>query len=175
MRVLLAAACALLLGAAAPDMERLFAALKAAPGPIAAGAVEEQLLAAWHDQASPSVQILMDQAQTELVAGHTKEALANLDAALVLQPAVADLWRRRAEVQSALGSDAGAAADLAQALSREPRLLPALVDLSQFAEGRKNFKQAVAAWEKVLELDPKVEKGAARLERLKRKMNGEPI
>jgi tetratricopeptide (TPR) repeat protein len=174
MRALLAAAV-LLLAAAAPDFEHLFAALKAAPGPAAAGAVEEQLLAAWHDQASPSVQILMDQAQGELAAGKAAEALANLDAALVLQPTVADLWRRRAEARSALGSDAGAAADLAQALSREPRLLPALVDLSQFAEGRKNYKEAVAAWERVLALDPKMEKGAARLERLRRKMNGEPI
>jgi tetratricopeptide (TPR) repeat protein len=170
------AALGLLLAAAAPvDTEPLFAALKAAPTTASAEAVEAELQAAWHDQATPSVQLLIDQAADKILTGHAKEALADCDAAVVLQPALADLWRRRAEARLALGDEDGAAADLAQGLSREPRLIPALADLSRLEEARKAYPQALAAWQKVLELDPKTEKGEARLDRLRRRVNGEPI
>jgi tetratricopeptide (TPR) repeat protein len=169
-------ALSLLLAAAAPvDTEPLFAALKTAPTTASAEAVEAALQVAWHDQATQSVQLLIDQAADKILAGHAKEALADCDAAIVLQPALADLWRRRADARLALGDEDGAAADLAQALSREPRLIPALVDLSQLEEARKSYKQALAAWQKVLDLDPKTQKGEARLDRLRRRVNGEPI
>jgi len=165
-----------LLAAAAPvDTAPLFAALLAAPTTAAADMVEAKLQAVWHDQATPSVQLLIDQAAQKIATGHAKDALADCDAAVVLQPDLADLWRRRAEARMALGDEAGAAADLAQALSREPKLLPALADLSELAEAHHNYAQSLAAWQKLLDLDPKTEKGQARLERLRRRVNGEPI
>jgi tetratricopeptide (TPR) repeat protein len=169
------AAC-VLLGAADPvDTDALFARLQTAPNTPVATEIEARLLTAWHDQASASVQVLIDQAAEKIMLGHAKDALADCDAAVVLQPELADVWRRRADARLALGDEIGAAGDLAQALTREPRLLPALVDVSRLAEGRKDYAQALAAWQKVLELDPKTEKGAARLERLRRRANGEPI
>jgi tetratricopeptide (TPR) repeat protein len=164
-----------LTAAAAPDTDALLAALKVAPTAQAAAAIEQRLLAAWHDQATQAVQILIEQADRQAAATHTADALANADAAVVLQPDLADLWRRRAELKFATGDELGAIADLAQALSREPRLIPAWADLSRFAEARKDAKRALEAWQKVLELDPKTEQGAARLELLQRKVNGQPI
>jgi tetratricopeptide (TPR) repeat protein len=170
------AALGLVTAAAAPaQTDPLFAALKAAPTTSSAEAVEAALLSAWHDQATPSVQLLIDQAADKILTGHAKEALADCDAAVVLQPSLADLWRRRADARLALGDENGAAADLAQALAREPRLIPALADLSQLEEARKSYRQALAAWQKVLDLDPKTQKGQARLDRLRRRVNGEPI
>jgi tetratricopeptide (TPR) repeat protein len=177
----LARVCALLpawwlLSAAAPvDTTPLFAALLVAPTTASAEMVEAKLQAVWHDQATQSVQLLIDQAAQKIATGDAKDALADCDAAVVLQPDLADLWRRRAEARMALGDEAGATADLAQALSREPKLLPALADLSQLAEARHNYAQSLAAWQKLLDLDPKTEKGQARLERLRRRVNGEPI
>jgi predicted TPR repeat methyltransferase len=74
-----------------------------------------------------------------------------------------------------MGDDKGAISDLAQALTREPKLVPAFADLSRYAEARNDNKRALAAWRKVLELDPKTEGGKARLERLQKKVSGEPI
>jgi tetratricopeptide (TPR) repeat protein len=165
-----------LLGAAAPtDTDPLFAALLTAPSTGSAEMVEAKLQAVWHDQATPSVQLLIDQAAEKIATGHAKDALEDCNAAVTLQSDLADLWRRRAEARMALGDEAGATADLAQALSREPRLLPALVDLSQLAEAQHNYAQALTVWQKLLELDPKTQKGQARLERLRRRINGEPI
>jgi len=149
--------------------------LQAAPNTAMAEQIEARLQTAWQDQASPAVQLLLDRAAQKIVAGHAKEALQDCDAAVVMQPDVADVWRRRAEARLALGDENGAAADLAQSLSREPRLLPALADLSRLEEARQNYTEALAAWQKVLELDPKTANGDARLARLKRRVNGEPI
>ena len=165
--------------AAAPtapsNIDRLLTALKTAPDAQIAAGLENQLQAAWHDQATPSVQLLSEHAAHSVAAGKANEALADAEAALVLQPEVADLWRRRAEVKYALGDDRGALADLAQALTREPRLIPAWSDLSRFAEAHHDAKRALSAWQKLLELDPKTEGGAKRLERLQHLLHGEPI
>jgi tetratricopeptide (TPR) repeat protein len=155
--------------------QKLLAALKAAPDPQTAALLEARLQDAWHDEATPAVQILTDQATQLGQAGKLAEAQADCDAAIVLQPGLADLWRRRAEARFGQGDDRGAFADLAQALSREPRLIPAWADLSRFAEARHDTKRALAAWRKVMELDPKAEGGARRLDRLQHVVNGEPI
>jgi len=167
---------AILLAAAAPeDTNALLAALKVAPTEQQANALEQRLLTAWHDEATPAVQILIEQAARKAAASHAKDALADADAAIVLQPNLADLWRRRAELRYATGDEEGAIADLAQALSREPRLIPAWASLSLFAEARHDNKRALGAWQKVLELDPKTAHAATRLETLQRKVSGQPI
>ena len=169
------AASLVLAGAAPTATDALLGALKAAPNAQAAAMLEMKLQSAWHDQATPSVQLLLDHATQAGSSGKMNDALADCDAAIVLQPALADLWRRRAETRFALGDDRGAFADLAQAFEREPRLLQGWVDLSAFAEARHDPKRALAAWKKVLELDPKTESGPKRLERLQHLVNGEPI
>ena len=117
----------------------------------------------------------MDHAAQSSAGGKPAEALADSEAAIVLQPGLADLWRRRAEAKYGLGDERGAYADLAQALLRERRLIPAWVDLSRFAEARKDNKRALEAWRKVLELDPQTEGGQKRLERLEHLVSGQPI
>jgi tetratricopeptide (TPR) repeat protein len=167
-----------MLMAAAPspnETDALLAALAAAPSERVAAALEIRLQTVWHDQATPAVQLLIDHATAVAASNHMKDALADSDAAINLQPDLADLWRRRAEARYATGDDRGAMADLAEALTREPRLVPAFADLSRYAEARGDHKRALAAWRKVLELDPKTEKGQVRLERLQKEVNGEPI
>jgi tetratricopeptide (TPR) repeat protein len=172
----------MVLGAAAPPpappltaIDKLLAALKAAPDSEAAAVIEAKLQDAWQDQATPAVQVLVDHAALSAQAGKFQDALADTEAAVVLQPDLADLYRRRAEDRFALNDDRGAFADLAQALTRDPRLIPAWADLSRFAEARKDNKRALEAWRKVVELDPKGEGAQKRLEKLRHVVNGEPI
>ena len=166
----------LALGAAGPadhigaDLD----SLKTASTEQQAVAIEARILAAWHAQLTPSVQLLVERADSEMHQDKPKDAAADFNAAIELQPESADLWRRRAESRSALGDDRGAVADLAQALSREPRCFPALADLSQFAESRDDFKRALTAWQKLMDMDPKAAGGDVRLKRLQHKVMGQP-
>ncbi len=170
------ALCLLGLAAAAPvsSSDRLLDALRRAPDAAHAGVLEARLQETWQDQASPAVQMLVDHAAQAGAGGHLDAALADSDAAIVLQPDLADLWRRRAEARFGLGDERGAFADLAQALSREKRSIPAWVDLSRFAEARHDNRRALEAWRRVLELDPQTEGGAKRLERLEHLVSGQP-
>lgn len=167
-----------LLAAAAPesppDTALLLAALAAAPDTRTAGEIEHKLEQAWYNQASPAVQILLDHAAMSVGHGQADAAVADTNAAVTLQPDLADVYRRRAEARYAAGDDKGAVADLAQALSRDKLMVPALMDLSRIAEAEHDNARALAAWKRVLELDPKTEGGEKRLDLLTRKVNGEP-
>lgn len=162
--------------AATPDpASPLLDLLRTAPTAEQAEMLEQRILTAWRARISPSVQLLSDRAVRSLQQQDRKTAIGDLDAAIDLQPDQAELWRLHAEARFANGDEAGAFADLAQALSREPRCFPALADLSHYAEARKDYARALAAWQKLLEVDPRVHQGAARLAMLQRKASGQPL
>ncbi len=178
MRAPLAASLLLLAAAAPPPADPVAALLDrlhAAPSAQQAQALEAQVLAAWRERITPSVQLLVQHATDALGRQDSGTAIGDLDAALDLQPEQADLWRLHAEARFANGDQRGAVADLAQALSREPRCFPALADLSRFAEERHDYKRAVGAWQRLLDVDPRMEGGAARLDALQRKASGQPL
>jgi tetratricopeptide (TPR) repeat protein len=167
----------LVLGAGAPHdrLGPLFDQLKAATTEQQSKDVETQIALYWRSQITPAVQLLLEHATAAMARQDRVTAIQDLDAALDLQPDQADLWRLHAEARFANGDEAGAYADIAQALSREPRCFPALADLSRFAESRKDTKRALEAWQSFLRIDPKAPHGEARLEALQRKVSGEPL
>ena len=167
---------AVLLAAAPKDpVASQLDALRQAPTAQQASALETRILAAWQARITPSVQLLVAHAAGALAKQDPRTAIGDLDAALDLQSDQAELWRLHAEARVANGDDRGALADLAQAMSREPRCFPALADMSRVAESLKNFSLAVYAWQRLLEIDPKVHQGAARLAALQRKASGQPL
>jgi tetratricopeptide (TPR) repeat protein len=169
-------AAGLLAAGAPPDRAApLFQALKSAGTEQQAAATEARIVGYWHSLITPAVQLLLEHAQKAMMQQDRAGALADLDAALDLQPGQAELWRLHAEARFANGDDRGAFADLAQALSREPRCFPALADLSRFAESRNENARALAAWRKYLDIDPKAPNGAKRLQQLQRKVEGQPL
>jgi tetratricopeptide (TPR) repeat protein len=173
-------AAALLLAAAAPSPPRsaaapLLDALKSAPTDQQAEALEQQINLVWHTAITPSVQLLEERAMMSLAHQDPKTAIGDLDAAVDLQPDQALLWRLHAEARFANGDTTGAYEDLAQALAREPRCFPALIDLSHFAEARNDYKRALEAWQQLLTIDPKTPHAAGRLDALQRRVSGEPL
>jgi tetratricopeptide (TPR) repeat protein len=153
----------------------LFEALKSAPTEQQSQAIETRIALYWRSQITPAVQLLLEHASTAMSHQDRPTAIQDLDAALDLQPEQADLWRLHAEARFANGDEAGAYADIAQALSREPRCFPALADLSRFAESRNDNKRALEAWQSLLQIDPKAPRGQALLDALQHKVSGEPL
>ena len=169
-----AAALCLFLAAAGPEAP-LLDALAHAPDTASAAQLEHRITQSWHDAATDAVQVLEDQALLAVHLGQPKEALADCDAALQLQPELADLWRRRGEVRFVLGDEPGAAADLAQALAREKREFPALAALSRLEQARGHDREALEVWQRFLEVDPKSPGGEARLKALRTKVEGQAL
>ena len=178
-------ACTLLLAAAAPPSDKavppadkaapLLDLLARAPTEQQAELIEQQVGQVWRAAISPAVQLLTDRAMQSLAKQDPRTAIGDLDAALDLQQDQALLWRLHAEARHANGDDAGAYADLAQALSREPRCFPALADLSHIAEARGDERRALKAWQKYLQVDPKAPRGGAHLSVLQKKVSGDAL
>lgn len=155
------------------ELDQLFAALKAAPSEAAAAALEAKICQLWQQAGSPAVVLLLNEGSRDLEDGDTDGALDALDDALVLAPDYAEAWLRRALTKFHAGNYAGAIRDIQATLQREPRNFVALQTLSHIAEAQADWKGALAAWQKVLELDPRTPDGQERLQMLRRRALGE--
>ena len=158
-----------------PSVDNLLSALKVAPNEQAAGALESEIREALAARASPAVKLLLARAQRELGEQAAGDALDSFDAALDLEPELVIGWNGRAEARLALGDYAGAVKDIRQALLMEPRNFIAFKQLARVSEVRGDWKGALAAWTKVLELSPKTPGGEERLHDLQRRALGEQL
>lgn len=153
--------------------DRLLDALKAAPHEQAAAALESQLEQTWLRAGTPAVTLLISRGLRSLEAGQDDEAVNSFSDAITLQPDLAEAWHQRALARYHAGDVNGAIHDLEQTVQREPRDFPAFRMLADIATAREDWKGAYAAWQKVLEIDPRTRGGEERLRLLKRKAVGE--
>ena len=156
-----------------PAVDGMLTALRSAPNEDAAAALEGQIRAQWLEAASPALRLLLARGMRELNEGAAGEAVDSFDAALDLDPDLIEAWRGRAQARSRLGDAAGAVRDIQELLRREPRSFAALQDLSRMAEGRADWRGALAAQQKLLEIDPRTPGGQTRLRDLRRRALGD--
>jgi tetratricopeptide (TPR) repeat protein len=155
------------------ELDKMLGALKDAPTETAAAELEAHIRDAWLQFGSPAATLLMGRGLRNLQANAGDEAVDDFSAVLALEPDLAEAYDRRALAYFELGDYASAFHDIGETLKREPRNFAALQGLSRIAEARGDWKGALAAWEKSLELDPKTPGGVERLKLLRRKAQGE--
>ncbi len=160
-------------GQANTAVDSLLAALRAAPSEEAAGLLEAQVRTKWLEAASPALRLLLARGARELNEGSAGDAVDSFDAALDLDPDLLEAWRGRAQARARLGDATGAVRDIQELLRREPRSFVALQDLSRMAEARSDWRGALAAHQKLLEVDPHTPGGQARLRDLRRRALGD--
>jgi cytochrome c-type biogenesis protein CcmH/NrfG len=153
--------------------DRLLDALKAAPNEQTAAGVETRLEQSWLHAGSPAVTLLLSRGLRSLRAKQYGEAVDSFSDAITLQPDMAEAWHQRALARYHAGDMNGAIHDLEETVRLEPRDFSAFRTLADIAEARDDWKGAYAAWQKVLEIDPKTPGGEERLKVLKRKAVGE--
>jgi tetratricopeptide (TPR) repeat protein len=155
------------------SIDHLLDALKAAPDEQMAAALEAQLEQSWLHAGSPAVTLLMSRGLRSLQAGDDEEAVGSFSDAITLQPDAGEAWHKRAVARYHAGDVDGAIHDLQETVRLEPRDFSAFRTLTDIAAAREDWKGAYAAWQKVMELDPKTTGGEERLRLLKRKAVGE--
>jgi tetratricopeptide (TPR) repeat protein len=162
-----------------PDQQRhalidqMLSALRVAPSEDAADALEDKIRQAMIEAGSPAVTLLMARGLREMQAGANDEAQQDFDAAIALDPNLAAAYDQRAISRFQQGDVTGAIRDIEETLRHEPRDIAALQNLSRIAEARKDWAGAYAAWQKVMEIDPKTPGGEDRLNDLRRRALGE--
>lgn len=155
------------------ELDRLFAALAAAPDEVAGAAVEARIRATWAQAASPAVLLLMQRGRRNLEADADADAVEDFDAALALQPDYPEAWLARAAALSATGDNAAAARDVQQALVIEPRRFDALDLLSRIQEQVGDNAGALRSLRAALAIHPKLARGEERARLLRQKVEGQ--
>ncbi len=155
------------------NLDRMLDALKAAPDEQTASLLEQRVLHSWIEAGTPAVTLLMSRGLRLLQAGQDDDAVKSFTDAITLAPDVAEAWRQRAIARYHAGDVANAIRDLQETVTREPRDFAAFRTLAEIATAREDWKGAYAAWQKVMELDPKTPGGDERLRLLKRRAVGE--
>lgn len=159
--------------AAQAQLDRLFKALRAAPDEATAGMLEGRIRHVWLQQATPAVALLMARGDRDMANDADDEAIADFDAVLDLAPDFAEGYNHRAVARASAGDYPGAVRDIEAALRHDPRNFSALQGLSHIAEQQGNWKGALDAWQKSLDIDPRTPGGIERLEMLQKKVEGE--
>lgn len=160
--------------APAEELPRLLAALKAAPTEADARALAARIEALWVKSGSPAVALLLEAGMTRYEQGDFAEARRDFDAAVVLGPAVAEAYYRRALARLHLGDRQGAETDLKAALQRDPFHFPADAALAAIAAARGEWQEALTDLERALAIDPKLPHGQKELHWLRQKAFARP-
>jgi len=140
---------------APPTLDELYDRLADAPDEKTAERVASDIEARWRRSDSPTIDALMGQAAGALEDGETALALDLLDAVVRLAPDYAEGWNRRAAALFQASEYGLAIADIERALALEPRHFGALAGLGLILRQLDDKKDALAAYDAVLAINPR--------------------
>ena len=157
---------AILLSAGPSD--EMFERLESAPTPEEAESVASDIWASWMESGSPTVDILMERAVAAETGGDREHARALYDRAILIKPAYAEAWHRRAILFYGDEQIDEALRDLNETLALEPRHFGAWFALAGVLERLGAEQEARDAYGEVLKLYPRwdeARQAAARLDK----------
>ena len=155
------------------ELDQLLTALAQSPSEDVAGRLEARIAQLWQKSGGPTAALLLNRGARNLGSGDATEAVADFTAVLALEPDLPEAFGRRAQARFQAGDIQGAIHDLEETLRREPRHFGAWRTLSLIGEEQGRPANALQAWKKLLEVDPKTPGGATRLKQLTRLVEGE--
>jgi len=136
------------------QIDALLQTLKSTRDDRVASEAENSLAALWLQSGSPTVDLMMRWVSSAMTAKDYGLALDYLDRILTLKPDYAEGWNARATVYFLTENYSRALFDLEQVLNFEPRHFDALAGLGAVLRELGKDKEALAAFEQALALDP---------------------
>ena len=138
----------------ARQLDKRFAELAAARTKAEANQLESQIWALWYQSGCDDVDSLLWQTQLALGQGQHNHAVGLADRLVRMAPRHAEAWNMRATVRFFMGDHAGSTADIARTLRLEPRHFGALAGMTSINMQAKNWRAALKALRKALEIHP---------------------
>lgn len=136
---------------------------------------ESDILRAWSQSGSPSMDLLLKRGEAALDAGETDEAIGHLTALTDHAPEFAAGFQLRAVAYATRGDFGPAAADLARVLQLEPRHFAALTQLGAMLEEIGDGPRALAAYRASLAINPHQQDAVDAVARLTSALDGEAL
>jgi tetratricopeptide (TPR) repeat protein len=157
------------------NLDRLFAALRAAPTAESAKYIEGRIWALWLAAGGDTATLLMSRAKIALDGKDYDLAIKLLTAVIDIKPDYTEAWNRRATIHY-MRKDFGASlTDLFNVLEREPRHFAAWAGLGMIMQDIDEDKLALYAFRRALELHPRLERIPDLVKKLTESVEGRDI
>lgn len=159
----------------AERLDRLFVRLKRERNEKAAQRIAGQISQEWNSSGSASIDLLMQWSQKAMDEQKFDVALDFLDQVVILKPAYAEGWNRRATVHFMMQSLGKSMSDIDQTLQLEPRHFGALAGLAQIMKNTGRRELALDAYQRVLSIYPMMRSAQNEVSTLSEELAGESI
>ena len=157
------------------NLEFLFGALKVAPDPTTAKAIEERIWALWLVSGSDTANLLMTRVKTAVEAQDLDLAVELLSAIVEIKPDYAEAWNRRATIYYMKKDYSRAISDIRHALAREPRHFGAMSGLGLILQDVGDDKHALDIYRRALAIHPHLPRIPDLVKTLTEKVEGRDI
>ena len=161
--------------AARKQLDSLFAALAKAGSEEEAQPIEEQIVTAFLQSGSPSVDLLMSRAAEALQGGDVGTAKKLFASVTDIAPDYAEGWHQRGRIEAVAGEDRAAMVSLQKSVALNPRQFQAYAELAGMLEDYGDKPGALAMYRKAQALDPNFDDVARHVRELTRAVEGERI
>lgn len=156
----------------AERIDLLFETLMTSKDRQLAEEAERGIIKLWHESGSDTVDLLMSWALEAMEDKRYPRALDFLDRVVVMEPDYVEGWNKRATVHFLLDDYSRSIADIARVLELESRHFGALSGLGIILRGLGDKEQAIAAYERALEVNPYLEGAREALDELDAETRG---
>jgi tetratricopeptide (TPR) repeat protein len=155
-------------------LDGLFQRLQETRSPAEARTIEQQIWQLWLESGNPAVDRLMAQGIVAMREEHYDDDLRAFDRMVGQAPDFAEGWNKRATVHYLMGDWTASVLDIERTLALEPRHFGALFGLGLIYDALEQPEAALRSYEATLQLNPNSESARARIEELRRQLQGRP-
>jgi len=155
--------------------DKLLAQLKQAQSAEDAHPIEQKLQSLFRVSGSPSVDLLIQRAQTAQAATDDKTAKKLIEAVTNIAPNFAEGWHIRAGMEHAADDDTAALVSLQKVVLLNPRHFQAMTELAGLLEEYGDKAAALKLYRRALELDPQLEEAIQKVRELTQSVEGRDI
>lgn len=160
---------------ASKRLDTLFFDLKRAANDKAAERIAQSIWEEWFKSGSASIDLMMMWADEAVKEKRFDVALDFLDQVVVLRPAYAEGWNRRATVHFLMENYAKSMADIEKTLEIEPRHFGALAGMATILGNTGNKELALQAYMRVLDVYPMMRNAQEEVGKLADELAGQGI
>ncbi len=158
-----------------PRLPALFDRLEAAPSAEAAAEVEQAIWSIWHVSGNQEIDRMMAAGLHAMARRDFRRALAAFDEITRNAPGFAEGWNKRATIHYLIGRFAESRSDIARTLALEPRHFGALSGLGLVHLALDEEEEALAAFDRALEIHPNMAGADTHIRALRDKLRGRGI
>lgn len=135
-------------------LNTLFTQLKHEGDADKAKAISETIRLQWRDSGSPTVNLLMLQADKAVADNKDMVAFDYLDEVIQLDPQYVEGWNQRATLNFKLGNFKKSMSDINRVLALEPRHFGAIAGMATILSNYGRDELAMEAWQRFLDIYP---------------------